>query len=610
MLRQIPSAVAIAGFTVLLSGGMSGRGSPAPVTQAQKKAQDQRPGQPGTIQVRVRLVPVDVTVTDRLDRPVTDLKKEDFRVYENGREQEIRHFTVQTFTDATGETAPNPIPQQASPAELVPQTARTFLILMGRGRHHRFKNLENLIRWVRADLLPRDRLAVFAYNRATDFTTNHEQIAHVLERYKSTYETIEAQLESRSTGLSAIYGSKEIPKSLQGEIDRIFGDPEGPASRQVPADTSETTQAKRDRAKTGQILTHQLAKQAADTVSDPGESIAATPNELAAMDMVTGMIPLDEWAVLNSGSTQDMKNIFTCVEYLRYVEGEKHLLFFTEEGLFFPFGNVGNDETIAAVANNARVAIDTFQTGGIRLDMGISKGPVNLANTSLSDPGRGNALSSLRTISQLTGGRASIYGDLGSALRRVNAITRVEYLLGYYPKDENWNGEYRQIDVHVDRPGLKIAFRHGYFARETSRPSDQQEFLAYSRITSAGGYEADIADIPFKIDTAMSTTAGGQAQINVGLQIDAARVGFREVNGRHMGKLRIAIFYADAKRNYLGEDWKNVDLRLLEDTYQRFLKSGIPVSISIPARSRNQFVKVVIYDTQSDRVGSRLVKVR
>lgn len=602
--------MAVAGFAFPVAIGLTARGSYAPAAQAQAQVQDEKPAQAGTIQVRVRLVPVDVVVTDRLDRPVTDLRKEEFRIFENGSEQVIGHFTVQNFTDAVQAPAPSPAPQPKVPAELTPQTARTFLILMGRGRHHRFKNMENLLRWLRTDLLAHDRVAVFAYNRATEFTTNHEQIAGVIERYNRLYENIEAQLESRSSGLSAIYGSREIPKSLQREIDEIFAGAEGPAHWQVPADIAETPQAKQDRAKAGQILTHQLAKQMVDAIADPGESLAATVNEVAAMDMVTGLIPLNEWATLNAGSTQDMKNILTCLEYLRYLEGEKHLLFFTEEGLFFPFGNVDNDETIAKVANNARVAIDTFQTGGIRLDMGISKGPVNLANTRLSDPGRSDALSSLKTISELTGGRSSIYGSLGPALQLVNTSTRSEYLLGYYPKDENWNGEYRQIDVKVTRPGLKVYYRHGYFARETFRPSDQKEFIAYSRITSAGGYEAEITDLPFKIDAAKSANASGQAQIMVGLQIDATRLRFKNVNDRHTDRLRIVIYYADGRRNYLGEEWRNVDLRLLEDTYQRFLKSGIPISIPIPLKAPNQILKVVIYDTASDLVGSRLVRVR
>lgn len=73
-------------------------GAPTPASQARGGAQEPPPGPPGAIRVRVRLIPVDVIVTDDHDRPVLDLKKEDFRIFENGRPQEIRHFSIQTLT--------------------------------------------------------------------------------------------------------------------------------------------------------------------------------------------------------------------------------------------------------------------------------------------------------------------------------------------------------------------------------------------------------------------------------------------------------------------------------------------------------------------------------
>lgn len=42
---------------------------------------------PGTIRVRVTLVPIDIIVTDKDDRPVTDLRQEDFTVIEDGVRQ-------------------------------------------------------------------------------------------------------------------------------------------------------------------------------------------------------------------------------------------------------------------------------------------------------------------------------------------------------------------------------------------------------------------------------------------------------------------------------------------------------------------------------------------
>lgn len=581
----------------------------AAAKQDPAKDPDQRPGPPGTFRVRVRLVPVDVIVTDQRNRPVTDLKAEEFEVYDNGRLQEIRHFSMQTFTETAVQAAPQPPLKAPAPAvTLTPQSSRTFLILMGRGWHQRLKAVDSLIRFVRNDLLPQDRVALFAYNRATDFTPDHERIAQALERYKTGFERIESWLESRNRGLAVIYGSKEIPKAYQDEIDTIFQRERDLASRQVPP----ATQGKNPRqdAKVAQLLTHELAKQMADTVADPGQSIAASENELAAMEALRGSIPFDEWAPLYAGASQDMQNILTCIDYLRYMEGEKHLLFFTEQGLILPFGNVDNDDLIARAANDARVAIDTFQTGGIYLDMGIRRGPVNLRNTPLSSPGRNDALAGLRNISQLTGGRAAIYSDIGTALKTVNETSRVEYLLGYYPAIDKWDGQYRNIQVKVKRPGLKVSYRHGYFARDKLQPYDREEFLAYSRISAAGGYEREIGDVPFNINANRVTDASGQALIRVDLLIEASGLVIRSVDGRHRGKLRIAIFYADARQKFLGQEWKNVELNLTEPTFRMMLASRIPFSILIPLRGPDQHVKVVVYDVPGDKVGSKLIRVR
>ena len=190
---------------------------------------------PGTIRIRVTLIPVDVMVMDEDGKPVLDLKKEDFAVFENGVRQEVRHFSLEVLIPHSPEGGSKALLRRVPTLELSPEKERTFLILLGRGRLQTpFKSVDAAINFVRRDLMPQDRVAVFAYNRATDFTTDHDQIAQVLERYKKIHEKIESQLALRFSGLAAIYGSREIPKSTQPEIDRIFESPGAPGSRQLP----------------------------------------------------------------------------------------------------------------------------------------------------------------------------------------------------------------------------------------------------------------------------------------------------------------------------------------------------------------------------------------
>src|SRR5258708_24679095 len=57
------------------------------------------------IKIETDLVPVEVTVTDAKGRLVRNLKKEDFKLYEDGAERPIASFNVEKI-----ECAPRPVP--------------------------------------------------------------------------------------------------------------------------------------------------------------------------------------------------------------------------------------------------------------------------------------------------------------------------------------------------------------------------------------------------------------------------------------------------------------------------------------------------------------------
>jgi hypothetical protein len=311
-------------------------GTGAARVQSPRSTQNQQPTPPATIRVRVRLIPVDVIVTDDRDRPVVDLKKEDFQIFENGQPQEIRHFSVQSLTAAAAKSGPPPTLRAVPTLELAPQQARTFMILLGRGRHQAaLKSLDHLIQFVRNGLLPQDRVAVFAYNRATDFTTDHEKIVRVLERYKEKADEIEAHLE--------LYGAllARFAKWYQPKIDYIIQGDAGLASRQLPpAETKESSSVNRsvDRAK--EILLRgdvNERKNAASGGVIDSMTAAVKQFDVLEVDALTLSLPFDEFVLRSRGGVMDMSNIFTCIQYMRYMEGEKHLLFFTEFGLMLPF---------------------------------------------------------------------------------------------------------------------------------------------------------------------------------------------------------------------------------------------------------------------------------
>ncbi|MGA2260601.1 MAG: VWA domain-containing protein [Acidobacteriota bacterium] len=578
--------------------------------QSRDSANDniRRPG------VSARLIPVDVIVTDD-QHPVTDLKEEEFQIFENGSPQQIRHFSLQTRAAAEPDPAQMSVLRAVPVLELQPQPYRIFLILLGQGRHQdRYRAIDALIHFVKTDLLPQDRVAVYAYNRATDFTSDHEQIAAVLERYKKKSDKLESWLESGVLRVNVVYGAKEVPEAYQSEIGDIFYSGAGPARKVPPGLIAQQSTMETEWDRIAEAIVRPFYW--TGDKRDPFDDLEARAAGL--------WLPFGEFARRAATSIQDMQNIFTCVEYLRYMEGEKHLLFFTGRGLLAPNGHIDVDRGVAAVANDARVAIDSFHTwclvplSYVGEDKGPQPSPLLTAdprpaatvNAFWSDKQVEVMQAGLVNISQLTGGHAAIDGDIGKALDLVDGTTRVEYLLGYYPKDMKFDGGYRKISVRVNRPGLKLSFRQGYYARDQLFPYEHAESLAYSRISSAGGYlSADMTDVGFKIRTAGMNHAGNQDSINIELTIDAEKVAFRTENNLHFGRLRIALFLMDASGRYVGNDWETLDLQLQPGTYRRYLKSGIPFSVSIPFLSRGQNLKVVIYDMVGDKVGCKQIRI-
>jgi Ca-activated chloride channel family protein len=77
----------------------------------------------------------------------------------------------------------------------------------------------------------------------------------------------------------------------------------------------------------------------------------------------------------------------------------------------------------------------------------------------------------LSEIATQTGGRAfaaALTGDLPSVAARIAVELRNQYVLGYYPKNQTRDGEYRHVEVKVAQPKgvspLKAHWRLGYYA--------------------------------------------------------------------------------------------------------------------------------------------------
>lgn len=564
---------------------------------------------PGAFRSRITLVPLDVRVVDRDGNPVAGLTEKDFTIVENGVTQQIAHFSHEVLQpDPAG--ADDGLELRRAPGELKAQNRRVFLIVLGRGRlQHPAKGVDAAIDFVRTKLMPQDVVAVQAFNRASAFTTNHGRVATVLERFRKAHEKIENELANRATNMASPR-APAIPASLQRRIDGIF-DVEGAGSRTLTpgtlANDGRVVDAMREAG-------DRMVQQSIDNLNPTDPAIETRVDQVLANEMAFA-----EFMAGAAQSLTDLNTLFMAIEYLRFLEGEKHLVFISEYGLLLP--SLDDDKSVAAMAADARVAIDTIRTGGIQgLPTATMPAPPPRANQAMLRSVYDAAVSAtqvrgsraepmftagtMKTFAQLTGGQASLYRYASEAFRRIDAATRSTYRLGYYPTNANWSGGFRRVQVRVNRPGVSVQHRSGYYARAQLVPYNKREFMTYARIASAATHSRAVKDIDVTLEARVVQSPAAGLQVVVEGRIDVSKLTLVEQDGRRIGMLDIAIFCGGGGEELVGERWDKVDLRLTAETYEKALKSGFTYSARVPVKAMPRHVKVVVYDHAADLVGT------
>ena len=421
---------------------------------------------PAQFRAGVTMVPIDVRVLDRQGQPVTDLSRGDFTIVEDGVPQTIQQF-LRSSLEAEPAAAHAPLaagPMSGPAAALSPPNRRIFLIVLGRGRQTGpVKVLDALTTFVRERLLPQDQVAVVGYNRATDFTTDHESIADLLTRYEQKHTEIEALIAQNQNLVMGVLGPDDMPPFLQDRIDTIFGTGVyGAVTLPEPG-----SDVKRDEAR--------AAFNAARAVDDVEAAVrleagdGSLPGLGVAMD--TGLLGnyYEDYLGHAVAALTDLGNVHKGLDYLRHVDGEKHLLLVTVDGSL-GLHDSRDEDRLAALASDARVALNMIHTAGVvSAPPAGARGPIPAVPTPSQVFNQTFSVRGLRAMADLSGGQAWAFQTGDHATARLDLATRFQYVLGYVPTNPSWDGSYREVRVDVARADVRVLHRHGYYATPDER---------------------------------------------------------------------------------------------------------------------------------------------
>ncbi len=448
-------------FTAVLLFVASTIGFPLLVRgQSQSKSEPQKPD---TIVVERSEVILDAVVRDRKGRPVTNLSAGDFEIYEDGARQQIASFRLVTRGAVkTGEQ--RPIPQSATAKGSTPipllsvenRPGAVALVFDRLSTDARVRAHGAALAYLEQGLGPNDFVGVFRIDQSLStvqtFTSDPLLIRQAIDRFAG---------EGNSVYIS---GEKEIAR-LWEENDKLQEQLMGLSQLEA-----------------GPVMMDMALNAMKLRTAEDFERIErdqqgfTTPNALLALINGLGALP-----------------------------GRKSLVLFSE-GIAIPPSAADRFRSVIGNANRANVSIYTVDAAGLRAessDAETSKaiariGQKRLGEAMTAEDPRGagtqpmmrdlernedlvrkNPEGGLRQLARDTGGTSiSSTNDPGPRLRQVNEDLHSYYLLTYSPRNPDYDGRFRQLNLRVTRAGMEVQARKGYYALRESYDSPVLEYEA------------------------------------------------------------------------------------------------------------------------------------
>ncbi len=361
---------------------------------------------------------VTVRILDQEGRPVTDLQKEDFILYDNGKKKVITEFEVHTLSEEGMKVRPSG--EATDLAKSVKEMNRRLLIFLdiqGSDINGMANAKEAALHFMDTQLRPGDEVGILGFSPTRGFliqeylTTDHKKIRRAIKKTKD----IEVK---PSPGFVSTAGGDD---SIRDRSGRSGGTGSGGNSESIG------------------IMSGGI------NVFGTGGASISVPGS-------------------GGGHHRDfVPRMYDLTQALKYIPGNKSLIIFTGRNLGPNASKLGKEFA------SASTPVYTVNTRNwIRKSIWTLS--IKKKHIWKDHP--------LQDLALASGGKyfADIK-DIETISREVQSLTGNFYVLGYYI-NESWDGKYHQIKVEVNKPGLQVLAQHGYFnPRPYAKLSDFQKQL-------------------------------------------------------------------------------------------------------------------------------------
>jgi hypothetical protein len=204
-------------------------------------------------------------------------------------------------------------------------------------------------------------------------------------------------------------------------------------------------------------------------------------------------------------------------------------------------------------------------------------------------------------LADRTGGKAYYNrNDIDRAVREVFEDGQVTYTLGYYPSEPKLDGSFRDIKVKVNRPGIEVRHRKGYFSFEDLKVEDARAIKADLKNAVWSPLDATAVALNARVDLDRERNV-----YRIVAQVDPHTVTLLQKGDRWAGRIDF-VFVQKGKdgRQLQGAVAHTLELSLTKETYLEGLKRGLMFHKSMPAIEGATSLRIVARDALSGLAGS------
>jgi VWFA-related protein len=500
-----------------------------------------------TIRSRTELVVVNVTVHDRSGNIVKDLKAEDFTILEENKQQQIASFDTETtdavaLPDAVQVQLLKTAPAQSNSSATAATTAEAF-------RNH--------------------RLIVLFFDLSS--------------------------MEPDEIDRSAQAGLKYVDKQM------------APADLVSVVSLGNTLQVNQDFTSDHGLLTHAL--QAFTSGSSEGFSSGTTGSTEGASDTGTAFTADDtEYNIFNTD--RRLQALRSVAESLSKVDQKKSLIYFS--GGIDRTG-IENQSQLRAAINasvKANLAIYAADIRGLQAIVpgGDAQNASQRGSSVYSGQATVNAFNSnatsqetLVSLSGDTGGRAFLdSNDFGKVFTQVQQDTASYYVLGYHSSNPLRNGRFRHITVKINRPGLKLDYRKGYYAPADFQHSTQDD--RERQLTEELGSDLPNTDLPVFLAAGYFRLSENRFYVPISLLVPGSEIPFTSNSDQDKATLDVIGEVVDENKRPAGQLRDTVKLAV--STSQAVRSKNVQYNNGFTLTPGKYHIKFVLRENQTGRLGS------